>query len=89
MSAKDKEGQCIFCLVEKGWKVRELDAFYLKHYIDDGCATYYTAEEAEEGRQRGDAYDEPGKTRVVGFRIIPYLPKKNKKKKTKEKTNEI
>ena len=89
MSAKDKEWQNIFCLVEKGWKLRELDAFYLKNYIDDGSATYCTAEEAEEGRQRGDAYDEPGKTRVVGFRIIPFLPKKNKQKKTKEKTNEV
>ena len=89
MSAKGKEGQSIFCLVEKDWKLRELDAFFLKNYIDAGYATYYTVEEAEEGRQRGDAYDEPGKTRVVGFRIIPFLPKKNKKKKTKEKTNEV
>lgn len=89
MSAADKEGQSIFFLVEKDWKLRELDAFFLKNYLEAGYATYYTAEEAEEGRQRGDAYDEPGKTRVVGFRIIPFLPKKNKKKKTKEKTNEV
>ena len=89
MSAKDKEEQSIFCLVEKAWKLRELDAFFLKNYLDAGYATYYTAEEAEEGRQRGDAYDQPGKTRVVGFRIIPFLPKKNKQKKTKEKKNEV
>lgn len=37
----------------------------------------------------GVCQDEPSKTRVVGFRIIPFLPKKNKKKKTKEKTNEV
>ena len=84
MSAKDKEGQSIFCLVEKDWKLRELDAFFLKNYLDAGYATYYTAEEAEEGRQRGDAYDQPGKTRVVGFRIIPFLPKKPKKRGKKQ-----
>lgn len=83
MSAND-EGKCIFCLVEKDWKLRELDAFFLKNYIDAGYATYYTAEEAEEGRQRGDAYDEPGKTRVVGSRIIPFLPKKTKKRGKKQ-----
>lgn len=78
MSKDDDDGSCIYCLVEKEFKIRKLDAYYLYAYINDKNATYMSAEDAEEGRKNGDAFDEIGKTRVVGFRITPFLPKKRK-----------
>ena len=68
----------VYCLIEPCEKIRDMDAATLVEYLDDGYAHYQSAEEAEEGRQNGDAYDEPGKTRVVGFKIIPFLPRKKK-----------
>lgn len=58
-----------------------MNAWYLERYLDAGHSTYPTAEEAEAGRQAGDAYDEPGRTRVVGFRVRAFLPKKKGKRK--------
>lgn len=69
----------IYILADKTDKLRDMDARYLAKYLDGGFANYDTAEGAEEGRQNGDAYDEPGKTRVVGFKITPFLPKKKTK----------
>lgn len=75
MRTKDKN-DCIFCLVEKDMKIKDLDANYLNSYLKEGYSSYLCAETAEVGRRRGDAYDEPGRTRVVGFKIIPFLPPK-------------
>jgi len=69
----------IYMLVDKDVKLREIDAWYVHEYFDNGYATYFSATEAEQGRQNGDAYDEPGKTRVVGIKIMPFIPKKAKK----------
>lgn len=87
MSKDDTDGSCIYCLVEKEFKIRELDAYYLYAYINDKNATYMSAEDAEEGRKNGDAFDEIGKTRVVGFRITPFLPMKRKNERKNGKRN--
>lgn len=71
----------IFILAEKEIPVRDMDAWFLADYLNDGYSKYPTAEEAEAGRKSGDAYDEPGLTRVVGFRIEAFLPKKKGKRK--------
>ena len=71
----------LFILAERETPVRGMDAWYLKTYLDAGHRTYPTAEEAEEGRQAGDAYDDPKFTRVVGFRAKAFLPKKKGKRK--------
>lgn len=68
----------LFILAERGTRVRNMNARYLERYLNDGRVTYLTAEEAEAGRQAGDAYDEPGRTRVVGFRVGAFLPRKTK-----------
>lgn len=77
---------CIYCLVEREEKIRDLDAYYLIGYLENGYATYLSADEAEEGRQRGDAYDNPAKTRVVGFKVAPFLAKKRKTKRKRHAT---
>lgn len=68
----------LFILAERGTRVRNMNARYLERYLNAGQVTYLTAEEAEAGRQAGDAYDEPGRTRVVGFRVEAFLPRKTK-----------
>lgn len=73
-----KRADAIYILAEREDPVRTMDAGYLADYLESGFASYLTAEEAEEGRKRGDAYDSPGLTRVVGFRVTPFLPKKEK-----------
>ena len=78
---KEDKNDTVYLLVEKGLKIRELDALYLLNYLHYGYSSYFSAEEAEEGRKNGDAYDEPGKTRVVGFKITPFLPKVKKAKR--------
>lgn len=73
----------IFVLMERDRKVSDIDAHAateLAGHVADGRCTYATAEEAEEGRRNGDAYDDPGMTRVVGFRVEAFLPKKGKRK---------
>lgn len=73
---------CLYVLAEREDKVRDMDAAYLLTYlVSDGYASYLSTEEAEESRQRGGAYDEPGRTRVVGFRVKPFLPKRKGKKR--------
>ena len=74
----------IYCLVEREEKIRDLDAYYLIGYLENGYATYLSAEDAEEGRQRGDAYDNPAKTRVVGFKVTPFLAKKRNVRKARK-----
>ena len=61
----------IWILAERDDKLREMDSDYLLAYINQHTirATYDTREDAEEARMRGDAYDDPRKTKVVGFRI--------------------
>lgn len=73
----------VFILAEKETRVRDMSAWYLVGYLNNGYSTYLTAEEAEEGRQAGDAYDDPGRTRAVGFRVEAFLPKKKGKRKKK------
>ena len=83
MKACDK-CDAIYCLMDVDEKLRDMDAATLCAYLDVGFAHYMSAEEAEAGRQNGDAYDEPGKTRVVGFRVVPFLPKRAKRKKVQD-----
>ena len=71
----------LFMLVEKEARVRDLSVWYLVRALNSGHYTYPTAEKAEEGRQAGDAYDDPKLTRVVGFRVKAFLPKKKGKRK--------
>ena len=69
----------IYCLVEREMKISQMNhPLFLAKYLDNGYTYYYSAEDAERGRQNGDAYDDPGKTRVVGFRVMPFLPKKKR-----------
>ena len=70
----------IFILAERETPLRNMGAWFLSNYLEDGHSVYATAEGAEAGRQAGDAYDEPGRTRVVGFRVKAFLPKKGKRK---------
>lgn len=69
---------CFYCLVEKDVKIRNMDVKFLRSFLVNGYYIYPTAEDAENGRQRGDAYDEPGMTRVVGFSVSAFLPKRPK-----------
>ena len=71
----------LFILADREDKIREMDAEYLVYYLESGFSRYPTSAEAEEGRQAGDAYDDPGGTRVVGFRVEAFLPKKKGKRK--------
>ncbi len=80
----------IYCLVEKETKIADMknDPMFLVAYVENGYSIYLSAEDAEHGRQAGDAYDEPGRTRVVGFRIMPFLPKKKMKIRKEKQGNE-
>lgn len=60
--------------------MKRIDATWLLSYLHYDQSVYPSAEEAEEGRQAGDAYDDPGRTRVVGFEVKPFLPKKRKRR---------
>lgn len=71
----------LFILADREDRVRDMDAWYLANYLGAGISVYRTAEEAEEGRQAGDAYDDPKLTRVVGFRVKAFLPKKKGKRR--------
>ena len=71
----------LFILADRETPVRNMDAEYLADYLERGFSSYPTSGEAEEGRKAGDAYDDPGGTRVVGFRIKAFLPKKKGKRK--------
>ena len=71
----------LFILAEREDHVRNMDAAYLANYLKDGYSVYATAGEADAGRRAGDAYDEPGRTRVVGFRVEAFLPRKKGKRK--------
>ena len=68
----------IYVLAEKETLLKSMGERWLMKYIRDGQSVYFTADGAEEGRQAGDAYDEPGKTRVVGFEMKPFLPPKKR-----------
>ena len=75
---------CIYILADKADKIKDMDASYLLTYlVQDGFANYLSYNEAEAGRKGGDAYDNPGLTRVIGFKITPFVPKKKKKGKSK------
>ena len=78
----------VYLLVEKDYPVRGFDAGSLVAYVRNGYSVYDTAEEAEEGRRRYDAYEEPGKTRVVGVKVKAFLPKKSAGGRRKGRTNE-
>ena len=85
MKRKNKV-ETVYCLIETSIKICDVDATTLVEYLLDGHVNYLSADEADKGRRRGDAYDNPGMTRVVGFKIIPFLPKKaNAKKKGQHK----
>ena len=72
----------IYVLAERDTPIRSIDADWLLSYLHYDQSVYDTAKEAEEGRQAGDAYDEPGKTRVVGIELKSFLPPKKKKRKS-------
>lgn len=71
----------VYVLLERSRKMPEVKrraANVLAGYASNGYRVYGTAEAAEAGRMAGEAYDEPWKTRVVGFRVEAFLPKKKK-----------
>ena len=70
----------IYVLAERDTPMTSIDEQWLLRYLHYDQSVYFSAEEAEEGRQAGDAYDDPRKTRVVGFEIKPFLPKKGKRR---------
>ena len=65
----------IYLLIEKDIRLKDMGVYDLYEHFENGYATYDTPEEAEEGRKRGDAYDDISRTRVVGFKVTPFLPK--------------
>ena len=69
----------IYVLAERDTPMNCIDATWLLRYLRYDQSVYPSAEEAEEGRQTGDAYDDPRKTRVVGFELKPFLPKKKRR----------
>lgn len=69
----------IYVLAERDTPVRSMGAHWLMNYLHYEQSVYFSAEEAEAGRQAGDAYDEPGKTRVVGVELRSFLPPKKKR----------
>jgi hypothetical protein len=69
----------IYVLAERTVPMKRIDARWLLSYLHYDQSVYPPAEEAEEGRQAGDAYDEPGRTRVVGIEIKPFLPKRKRR----------
>lgn len=69
----------IYVLAERDTSMTSIDEQWLLRYLHYDQSVYFSAEEAEEGRQAGDAYDEPGRTRVVGFEIKPFLPKRKRR----------
>lgn len=71
-----KEDNTFYILVEKEVNVRDIDSHFLLRFLASGYKTYPTYDEAEAGRQGGDAYDNPSETRVIGISITPFLPKK-------------
>ena len=73
--------EAIYILADREDRVRDMDAEYLVDYLESGFSSYPTSGEAEEGRQAGAAYDDPKFTRVVGFRVKAFLPKKKGKRK--------
>lgn len=81
MRGSEPDKDVIYVLTDRKDRVRDMDAEYLVDYLESGFSSYPTAAEAEEGRQAGDAYDEPWRTRVVGFRVKAFLPKKKGKLK--------
>lgn len=70
----------IYVLAERTVPMKRIGAGWLLGYLHYDQSVYFSAEKAEAGRQAGDAYDDPGKTRVVGFEIKPFLPKKRKRR---------
>lgn len=81
MRGSEPDWNVIYVLADREERVRDMSAWYLVNHVKNGYWTYDTAEEAEAGRQAGDAYDEPGRTRVVGFKVKAFLPKKKGKRK--------
>ena len=77
---KGRSRKCIFILADVADKIADMDAAYLLNYLTEGYSKYLDAEEAEEGRQRGDAYDEPFLSKVIGFEVKPFVVKMPKKK---------
>lgn len=71
-----KEDNTFYILVEKEVNVRDMDSHFLLRFLASGYKTYPTYDEAEAGRQSGDAYEDPSETRVIGISITPFLPKK-------------
>ncbi len=80
MKADDRHNE-IYCLIEVGHNVCDRDSRTLARYLSNGYVFFPSQEMAEEGRKNGAAYDEPGRTRVVGFRVAPFIPKKKQIKK--------
>ena len=69
----------IYVLAERTMPIKHINAAWLLGYLHYDHSVYLSAEEAEEGRQAGDAYDDPRKTKVVGFELKPFLPKKKRR----------
>lgn len=65
-----------FILVEREINLRAMDSDFIRKFLSDGHKVYPSYDDAEAGRQRGDAYDNPSATRVIGVNITPFLPKK-------------
>lgn len=70
---------CFYCIVGRNTKMADMKtARSILDFLDQGYRTYRTAEEAERGRLAHDAYDNPSDGRVMGFRVKPFLPKKER-----------
>lgn len=70
----------IYVLAERDRSIKLIDSYWLLNYLHYGQSIYHSAKDAEEGRQAGDAYDDPGKTRAVGIELKSFLPSRKKKK---------
>ena len=70
----------LYVLAERSTPMKSIGAQWLLSYLHYEQSVYPSAGEAEAGRQAGDAYDEPGRTRVVGIEVKSFLPKKRKRR---------
>ena len=69
----------VYVLAERSTPMKRIGAQWLLSYLYYEQSVYGSAEEAEAGRQAGDAYDEPERSRVVGIEIKSFLPKRKRR----------
>lgn len=75
----NQSDSCLYIIFPKSCRIRGRNPVsLLREAIDAGWNIYCTAEGAELGRERRDAYENPGDGKVIGFEIHAFLPRNRK-----------